>query len=97
LDDAWQLLASGVVGGILRSTALVIGVPRLAITFADELPLFGIGHDHPLPTLAVAAGGRLQRDLETFQQQLAWDRSLQVESLSDRARGRKEFVRRHGA
>ena len=57
-------------------------------------PQLRVGDDHPVPALAVAAGGRLQRDLQALLHQLERHGPGQVEALADRAGGGEQLVGR---
>ena len=54
--------------------------------------LVGVGHDDPVPALAVRTGGRLDREAQAFFDDLGRDRTVEVEALAYGTRRGQQMV-----
>jgi len=52
----------GIAGVVPFLSPEAVKRPALAVQLSQRRPLVPVGHDNPLPTLPVAAGGSLQCD-----------------------------------
>ena len=77
---------AGGVGQVLLAAA--------AVDVGDGGPLVGIGDHHPTPVLIVARRGRLHRQTQAVEENLAFDGPGEVESAPDRPRRREHLVDR---
>ena len=97
-DDAWTRGWAAARGSPSREVVRGggsggdVGVPRAAIDLGDGRPLVGVGDHDEAPELQVAAGRRLQGDLEALLDQLEGHRPVEVEPTAHGPRRGEQLV-----
>ena len=80
------------VGHLGHDVGAVRRLEAGSIVLGNDLLRTGLGHEHPMPRLTVAAGWRLQCQMEALFDDLAFDGAIEIEPLAHGSRRGQQLV-----